>query len=390
MISEKQLIHGVPTDVGKEDFTVRVTDSFGLSTEETFSIDTKENILEITNFELIALPFDTEEYVFGPKVDASALFPYDNSDSEAELLFKIEGVAAPEITRFHFGTGLNKFEQIEDGRVDYWSAGYAIDLNQKSFEHMDEYDVSDFVWEGGDFTFLVPAFEPWVRQEFEGILSLSSFSVFIDEDEVLHLNEGYPSYDTKHLDHRFLLSSNPQLENFSSEIEILQGESQNVVLHFSDYYFGSVEGRAVAVNTSGDITWNLSEQLSWLDIDTQNKEIILNPENSDVGVHNFAILATDPEGNQLRENLQINVVNVNDAPEFTFTAPSLTDEDAAFEYQLTASDIDADVVAETLTFEAVTKPDWMTVSSIGLITGTPDNDDVGEHTVTVKYYRQCR
>ena len=32
----------------------------------------------------------------------------------------------------------------------------------------------------------------------------------------------------------------------------------------------------------------------------------------------------------------------NDAPEFTFTAPSSTEEDAAFSYQLTASDIDAD------------------------------------------------
>ena len=56
---------------------------------------------------------------------------------------------------------------------------------------------------------------------------------------------------------------------------------------------------------------------------------------------------------------------MNDAPEFTFTAPTSTDEDAAFSYQLTASDIDADVVAETLTFEADEKPDWMTVSASG-------------------------
>ena len=76
---------------------------------------------------------------------------------------------------------------------------------------------------------------------------------------------------------------------------------------------------------------------------------------------------------------------MNDAPEFTFTAPATTDEDAAFEYQLTATDVDmsVDVVAETLTFEAVSKPDWMSVFSSGLITGTPDNEDVGS-TVTVK------
>ena len=73
---------------------------------------------------------------------------------------------------------------------------------------------------------------------------------------------------------------------------------------------------------------------------------------------------------------------MNDAPEFT-PAPPSTDEDAAVEYQLTATDIDTDVVAETLTYEAVNKPDWMSVSSSGVITGTPSNDDVGNHSVTV-------
>ena len=68
----------------------------------------------------------------------------------------------------------------------------------------------------------------------------------------------------------------------------------------------------------------------------------------------------------------------------TFTADKSTDEDAAFSYQLTASDIDADVAIETLTFEAVSKPDWMSVSSSGMITGTPSNSDVGTHSVTVQ------
>ena len=30
------------------------------------------------------------------------------------------------------------------------------------------------------------------------------------------------------------------------------------------------------------------------------------------------------------------------------------------------------------------KPDWLSVSSSGLITGTPSNDDVGSHSVTVQ------
>ena len=101
------------------------------------------------------------------------------------------------------------------------------------------------------------------------------------------------------------------------------------------------------------------------------------------------MLVTDTGGASDTKTFTLAVNNVNDAPEFTFTAPTSTDEDAAFEYQLTASDIDADVVAETLTFEAVETPEWMSVSSSGLITGTPTNDDVGESYSNCKGHRQC-
>ena len=42
------------------------------------------------------------------------------------------------------------------------------------------------------------------------------------------------------------------------------------------------------------------------------------------------------------------------------------------------------MVNETLTYTGLTTPSWLTVSSSGLLTGTPSNDDVGTHGVTVK------
>ena len=77
------------------------------------------------------------------------------------------------------------------------------------------------------------------------------------------------------------------------------------------------------------------------------------PSNSDVGEHTVTVQVKDSAGATDTKTFTLTVNNVNDAPEFTFTAPTSTDEDAAFSYQLTASDIDADVVAETLTYEAV-------------------------------------
>ena len=42
------------------------------------------------------------------------------------------------------------------------------------------------------------------------------------------------------------------------------------------------------------------------------------------------------------------------------------------------------MVNETLTYTGLNTPSWLTVSSSGLLTGTPSNDDVGTHSVTVK------
>ena len=108
------------------------------------------------------------------------------------------------------------------------------------------------------------------------------------------------------------------------------------------------------------------------------------PTNEDVGEHTVTVKVTDNAGATDTKTFTLTVNNVNDAPVFNFTPPTNINEDAAFSYQLTASDIDADDVSETLTYRAISKPDWMAVSSSGLITGTPSNSDVGSHTVTVQ------
>ena len=79
------------------------------------------------------------------------------------------------------------------------------------------------------------------------------------------------------------------------------------------------------------------------------------PGNEDVGAHDVTVRVTDSAGATDTKTFTLTVNNTNDAPEFTFTAPTSTDEDASFSYQLTASDIDADVVSETLSYDAVSK-----------------------------------
>ncbi|MEC8391961.1 MAG: putative Ig domain-containing protein, partial [Actinomycetota bacterium] len=162
-------------------------------------------------------------------------------------------------------------------------------------------------------------------------------------------------------------------------------------------YFASTPGREVnereeysytvlVIDDDGntEIDFEIDDLPSWLTFEGATSRIFGTPTQADVGTHSVKIKISDGIAPEVEQVFSITVQNVNDAPEFTFTAPTSTDEDASFSYQLTASDIDADVVEETLTYVAVSAPSWMTVSSSGLVTGTPGNEDAGVHDVTVR------
>ena len=112
--------------------------------------------------------------------------------------------------------------------------------------------------------------------------------------------------------------------------------------------------------------------------------VIWHSDDPNVGTHSVTVQVADSSGVTHTRTFLLTVNNVNDAPVFDFTPPSSTSEDVAFSYQLTASDIDANVVNETLTYTGLNTPSWLTVSSSGLLTGTPTNNDVGTHSVTVQ------
>lgn len=74
----------------------------------------------------------------------------------------------------------------------------------------------------------------------------------------------------------------------------------------------------------------------------------------------------------------------NSAPLFTSTPVTAAQEDAAYSYNVTASDADGDSVAIT----APTLPSWLTLNDHGegaaTLSGTPGNSEVGEHEVALQ------
>ncbi|NIP35588.1 MAG: hypothetical protein GWN18_11570, partial [Thermoplasmata archaeon] len=76
----------------------------------------------------------------------------------------------------------------------------------------------------------------------------------------------------------------------------------------------------------------------------------------------------------------IEVRPVNDPPTLTAELPEAINEDETFTGRLIAVDVDGDV----LEFGAEGMPEGMTLSEDGVISWTPDNDDVGTYTVTFR------
>ncbi|MBN9520460.1 FG-GAP repeat protein, partial [bacterium] len=85
----------------------------------------------------------------------------------------------------------------------------------------------------------------------------------------------------------------------------------------------------------------------------------------------------------------ITVANTNDAPTFTSTPVTAATEDDAYSYGVTVADVDP--TSQNLTITGTVVPAWLTLNVTGngtpaasaILTGTPTNADVGDHTVTL-------
>ena len=107
------------------------------------------------------------------------------------------------------------------------------------------------------------------------------------------------------------------------------------------------------------------------------------PANANVGSNNVTLRVNDGT-TDVDQTFTIDVANVNDPPAFTSTPLTTATEDAAYTYNVTASDPDLGAV---LTFTAPTLPAWLTLNPTGngtaTLSGTPTNAEVGTHNVTL-------
>ena len=102
---------------------------------------------------------------------------------------------------------------------------------------------------------------------------------------------------------------------------------------------------------------------SWITIvDNLDGTAILTgvPSNNEVGNHNVVLEVEDALGSKDTQTFTITVFNVNDAPRFTSEPVTLAKVTQAYQYQVTAIDIDAN---ENLTISAATLPGWLNLTN---------------------------
>jgi outer membrane protein assembly factor BamB len=144
-----------------------------------------------------------------------------------------------------------------------------------------------------------------------------------------------------------------------------------------------VEYLATDIDPTNDIfTWNLESDSDFLVMGPSNGTLLGTPGNSDVGSYWVNITLSDGNGGRDHTNFTLTVENMNDPPTIDTIDVTTSTEDQLYSVDYNALDIDP--TNDRLTWTVKTDASFLSMDQeTGILSGTPGNDDVGPHSVTV-------
>ena len=135
------------------------------------------------------------------------------------------------------------------------------------------------------------------------------------------------------------------------------------------------------VDAGDTLTLSAPTLPGWLTFNTATGVLSGTPTNAEVGDHEVVLRVNDGTVN-VDQRFTITVANVNNTPVITSGANTTATADLAYSYTFMVNDAD---VGDTLTLSAPTLPGWLTFNpGTGLLSGTPGNAEVGDHTVVLR------
>ncbi|WP_040392170.1 S-layer family protein, partial [Cellvibrio sp. BR] len=135
-----------------------------------------------------------------------------------------------------------------------------------------------------------------------------------------------------------------------------------------------------AVDGDGDgLTFSINTTPAWASFNPATGALTGTPTNADVGTTSGIVISvSDGTLSTSLSAFDLTVVNTNDAPLISGTPTTSVDQDVAYSFTPTASDVD---VGDVLTYNITNKPTWAAFdAATGALTGTPTNTDVGTTT----------
>ena len=135
-----------------------------------------------------------------------------------------------------------------------------------------------------------------------------------------------------------------------------------------------------------NLSFSIQNKPDWATFDAATGKLSGTPDNEDVGTtENIVISVTDGTETVELDQFSLEVINTNDAPEISSTAPTNSTQDLAYTYNIVVNDPDA---GENLTITAPTLPNWLTLTDNGngtaTLRGTPGNNEVGDHDIELR------
>ena len=128
------------------------------------------------------------------------------------------------------------------------------------------------------------------------------------------------------------------------------------------------------------LTFSVGTLPGWLAFDPDTATFSGTPENADVGSTTVTVTASDSQGASVSNSFTLNVINTNDNPSLSLVSQTV-DEDTNVSIDLNSFATDPDV-GDTLSFSVDNLPGWLTLDN-DVLTGTPENGDVGDVTLNV-------
>jgi hypothetical protein len=165
--------------------------------------------------------------------------------------------------------------------------------------------------------------------------------------------------------------NDPPIVTSDLEYQILEDEELTIEL--------SVEDMDDPLDT---MVWKSWDTLQFMDLFPDTGKLIGTPSNEDVGSYALNLSVTDERGGTTFFVITISVGNANDPPALVPVGDMVIMEDSDIILWLEAIDIDP--TNDILLWKYEFGPDFLSLDEdTGLLTGRPENDDVGVHMVNI-------